>query len=215
VTRPSIVLFAVAALALAAGPVAAQTETAEPAGESAPAAAFDTSYRPSMVVSARLQRQFLDAIRWSAGVEARDRLAATFAERSPVEIWQELVAPDGLQPNNVADALAAYWVLNWVIANAAYDVEVDSGPVRAQVSLAMANDANFRTMGDQQKQELAEGYILNFLLEHAALNDAVARKDEAALSRLATAAVTRFRRQMGVDLLSLVPGPEGLVPKAR
>lgn len=174
----------------------------------------DTSYRPSPTVSARLQRQFLTDMRWSAGVEVRDSLTAAFAKRSPLEIWQELVAADGLRTGNVADALTSYWVLNWITANAAYSLKIDNAPIKRQLEQAFASDSNFQTMADQQRQELAEGYILDFLVQHAALNDAVERKDIAALNKLAAASVLRFRQQMKVDLLSLAPGPEGFQPKA-
>lgn len=181
----------------------------------APAQPFDTSYPPSAIISARIQRQFLDTVRWSIGSEARNSLASAFAERPALEIWQELVAEDGLKVGNVADAITAYWVLNWVTANARYNLKVDNRPVQAQMLAAMAADPNFRSLANLQKQEMAEGYILKFLVEHAALNDAMTRKDVAALSRLALASVTRFRREMGVDLLALEPGPEGFAPKAQ
>lgn len=177
-------------------------------------ASFDTSYSPSPSVSARLQRQFLEDIRWSAGIEARDSLRAAFTDRSPTEIWLELVAADGLEADNVTDALTSYWVLNWITANAAYSVEIDHAPVQRQLAAAFAQDAGFRRVADQQRQELAEGYILNFLLEHAALNDAVERRDVRALSQLAAASVARFREQMGVNLLALQPGPNGFEARA-
>lgn len=176
---------------------------------------FDTSYPPSTVISARIQRQFLDTIRWSISAEARNNLAAAFAERPALEIWQDLVAADGLKTGNVADAITAYWVLNWVTANARYNLKIDNGPIRKQILAAMAQDANFRGLSNLQRQEMAEGYILKFLVEHAALNDAMARKDVAALGALALGAATRFRREMGVDLLSLEPGPQGFSPKPR
>ena len=181
----------------------------------APAAPFDTSYPQSSVISARIQRQFLDSIRWSVSTEARNSLAAAFAERPALDIWQDLVASDGLKTGNVVDALTAYWVLNWVTANARYNFKVDNGPIRAQLQAAMAADPNFRTLNNLQKQEMAEGYILRFLVEHAALNDAATRKDVTALGRLALASVTRFRQEMGVDLLALQLGAEGFAPKAR
>ena len=176
---------------------------------------FDTSYPSSTVISARIQRQFLDNIRWSVSAEARNTLQAAFAERPALEIWQELVASDGLTTGNVADAITAYWVLNWVTANARYNLKIDNGPVQAQMQAAMAADPNFRTLSNLQKQEMAEGYILKFLVEHAALNDAMARKDVTALGRLALASATRFRQEMGVDLIALEPGSEGFAPKAR
>lgn len=177
--------------------------------------AFDTSYPPSAVISARIQRQFLDTVRWSISAEARNNLAAAFAERPALDIWQELVAADGLRTGNVADAITAYWVLNWVTANAQYNRKIDNGPIQAQIRSAMAQDPNFRGLSSLQRQEMAEGYILKFLVEHAALNNAVKRKDVAALGELALSAATRFRREMGVDLLSLEPGPEGFTPKPR
>ncbi|MCP8884212.1 hypothetical protein NIM87_11910 [Devosia sp. XJ19-1] len=205
-----------AALFVLLTPLAVSAQDVEPAGtetvvtaSARDAAEFDTSYRPSPTVSLRLQRSFLDNIRWSAGVEARDRLSAAFAERAPVDIWLELVSADGLKANNVADALTAYWVLNWVAANGAYTAKIDSAPVQRQLRAAFANDPNFLKMGDQQRQELAEGYILDFLVEHAALNAAVEQRDIDTLNRLAASAVLRFRQKMKVDLLSVVPGPDG------
>ena len=182
-------------------------ETAAP--PPAASSQFDTTYRPSEVVALRVQRKFLSDVRWSVGEAMRDRLAEAFAERKPTEIWLDLVEGNGLTTNNVADALTAYWVLNWITANKAYDVKVEHGPIQAQVRLAMANDPNFRAFGDQQRQETAEGYVLSFLLEHAALNEALARQDSAALEALSAEAVLRFRRQMGIDLLTLAPGPDG------
>jgi hypothetical protein len=165
------------------------------------------------VISARIQRQFLDNIRWTVSAEARNTLADAFAERPALEIWQGLVAADGLKTGNVADAITAYWVLNWVTANARYNFKVDNRPIQAQLQASMAADPNFRSLNNLQKQEMAEGYILRFLVEHAALNDAVARRDVATLGRLALASVNRFRQEMGVDLIALEPGPEGFVPK--
>ncbi|MCR6634028.1 DUF6683 family protein [Devosia sp.] len=202
------ILRLIAALLLLPGLALAQDNTA-------PAAPFDTSYPASAVISARIQRQFLDSVRWSVSAEARNNLAAAFAERPALEIWQELVAADGLKTGNVADAITAYWVLNWVTANARYNFKVDNRPIQAQLQASMAADANFRTLNALQKQEMAESYILRFLVEHAALNDAVVRKDITALGKLALASVTRFRQEMGVDLLALEPGPEGFAPKAR
>ncbi|WP_297106048.1 DUF6683 family protein [uncultured Devosia sp.] len=205
-------------LLLGAMPVGALAQESGASGEVAATSAeiaFDASYRPSPSVSARLQREFLTRIRWSAGVAARDSLAAAFAERSPSEIWQELVEPDGLTTNNVVDALTAYWVLNWVAANGAYSLEIDSRPIQRQLRAAFAQDTTFHTLSDQQRQEMAEGYILNFLLEHAALNAALEQQDVAALTRLGTAATARFRSQMKVDLLSVVPGPEGFVARTK
>lgn len=209
--KPAIVPLIVCALlgGLSTLPAGAQ-ETPPASAVTAPE--FDSSYHASEVLSSRLRRSFLDTIRWSVGAAARDALAESFAERSHTEIWQELVAADGLTTGNVADALTAYWVLNWVTANGAYGHKVDNGPVQRQLQLALANDPSFLALNDAARQRIAEGYMLNFLIEHAALNDAIARQDTERLRELAIAAVSRFRQQMGVDLVSLVPGPDGFTP---
>ncbi|QYO77986.1 DUF6683 family protein [Devosia salina] len=215
-TKRALLVLIAALLAPVSLPVLTYGQDEEPPEATAPsndAAAFDTSYWPSPSVSARLQREFLDRVRWSAGMAARDSLAAAFAEKSPVDTWLELVAPDGLEANNVADALTAYWVLNWVAANGAYDAKVDNAPIQRQLRAAFANDPNFIKLSDQQRQELAEGYILEFLVEHAALNRAVGQGDTATLQQLAASAVARFRQKMKVDLLSVEPGPDGFVGK--
>lgn len=180
-----------------------------PAQPNSPGADFDTSYRPSPSVSARVQREFLNQLRWSSGVEVRDNLAAAFRERAPTDIWLELVEKDGLKAHNVADALTAYWVLNWITANGFYTARVNNGPIQRQLRTAFFADRNFRALSDMKKQELAEGYILNFLLEHAALNNAVEARDVATLNRLAAASVLRFQKDMGVNLLLLEPSEEG------
>ncbi|MBJ3785202.1 DUF6683 family protein [Devosia sediminis] len=204
-------------LALLTAPPAISAQEAAPApapSQTAPVPTpaqenFDTSYRPSPSISARVQREFLDRIRWSAGAAARDSLADAFAERPPVEIWLELVAKDGLEANNVVDALTAYWILNWVAANGAYTAQIDSAPVQRQLRIAFASEPSFHKLSDQQRQEMAEGYILDFLVEHAALNTAVAQRDVDALNKLSASAILRFRQNMKVDLLAVVPGPNG------
>lgn len=188
----------------APAPVAASTATAT---------VFDTSYRPSATLTARTQRQFLQDLRWSAGAETRRAIETAFAERAPLTIWQDLVAGQRLAPNNVADALAAYWVLNWITANRAYGTAVDHAPVQRQLASAFANDPNFLSFGDAKRQELAEGYMLNFLVEHAALNHAIQTRNTATLNRLAAAAVTRFQQNMKVNLLALSPGPDGFAAR--
>ncbi len=184
-----------------------------PAASAEATARFDTSYTPSAVASSRILQQYLVDVRLRAGSDVRDRLSAAFADKTPAELWLDLVAKDGLKPNDVADALAAYWVLNWITANGAYALKIDHAPVRAQLNAAMGADPSFRALTNRQRQEMAERYMLDFLLQHALLNDALARKDMGALLQLSGTATARFRQEMGVDLLNLVPGPEGLAPR--
>jgi hypothetical protein len=201
-------------LFLGFGLTAAIAQEAPAASEMAPTEqieddTFDTSYHFSPTISARIEREFLDNIRWSAGAEARDNLREAFANNSALDTWQELVAKDGLELGNVADALTSYWILNWVTANGAYSTKVDNAAVQTQLRAAFSVDPAFARLNDQQKQIMAETYIRHFLVEHAALNAAVKAKDITTLEILAAAAVLRFRNDMSVDLLALEPGPKG------
>ena len=208
-------LAAAVAIALLAPSLTPGQDVVEPAATTSTSfVQFDTSYRSSPTISARLQRRFLSDVRWSAGVELRDDFADAFADRTPVAIWESLVAADGLTSGNVVDALTSIWVLNWITANGAYATEIDNEPIRQQLLQAFSRDQRFSRSTDQQRQELAEGYIFDFLLLHAELNRAVAREDRATLNRLAQASVTRFRQDMGVNLRQLVPGPNGFQPRS-
>ena len=177
------------------------------------AEAFDTSYEPAAWVTYRVKRTFLDGVFRSAGADARAKFQAQFDARSHELIWQDLVEKYGLRTGNVADAMAAYWMLNWIVANGAFDTDIAAGPVRRQLTVALANDPSFATLRNDQRQEMAERLMLDFLVLHAALNTAMRNQDLPTLQALAREAVVSFRQQYRVDLLALVPGPEGLAPK--
>src|SRR5690606_14371177 len=125
----------------------------------------------------------------------------------------ELVKPYGMELGNVADALAAYWMLNWMVANAAFTVDIPPGPVRRQLQHALSIDRSFRSLNDDQRQAMAERLMLDFLVLHAAMSTALGNQDVPTLQGLAREAVITFRRQYGVDLLALEPGAGGLAPR--
>jgi len=177
-------------------------------------AEFDTSYTPSAAVSYRVKRSFLDGVYRSAGADARAAFQERFDEKSHELIWQELVKPYGMELGNVADALAAYWMLNWMVANAAFTVDIPPRPVRRQLQHALSIDRSFRSLNDDQRQAMAERLMLDFLVLHAAMSTALRNQDVPTLQGLAREAVITFRRQYGVDLLALEPGPGGLAPRS-
>lgn len=198
---------------LCAGMAPLAAQEAAPTAVEEPEEAFDTSYMPSAAVTYRVKRTFLDGVFRSAGADARAKFQAQFEARSHELIWQDLVEKYGLETGNVADAMAAYWMLNWIVANGAFDTDIEAGPVKRQLTIALGNDPAFATLRNDQRQEMAERLMLDFLVLHAALNTAVRNEDLPTLQALAREAVLSFRQQYRVELLALVPGPDGLVPK--
>lgn len=171
-----------------------------------------TSYRPSPAVSARVRRQFVASMGDKVGAADAGRLAAALEKSDPVQNWSRLVGGDGLRANDMADALAAYWILNWVMANGADSNRSQALAVRKQVQTILIGNPAQARMGDAQRQEMSEILVLNFLIQHAAYDAAVRRGDRVLQRRLGDAAVARFRSEMGVDLRQLRLTDTGFVP---
>ena len=180
-----------------------------PANKAAAAPAAITRYRPSAAVSIRVRKQFVGWMGRTVGAADASRLAAALERGDPVQSWSTIVASDGLRRDDLADALAAYWVLNWAIANGADNNRSQALAVRAQVRAILAGQAS---RADAQRQEMAEIFILNFLIQHAAYVEAVQRGNRELQRRLGDAAMVRFRKEMGVDLRKLRLTDSGFVP---
>ena len=84
--------------------------------------------------------------------------------------------------------------------------------VRDQCRALLAANPQFTRLTDAQRQEMAEIWMLNFLLHAAAYGQAMSGKDAAMLGKLGDAATARFRNEMGVDLRRLRVTPTGFVP---
>lgn len=183
-------------------------QPAPPAGSALAA----TTYRASPEVSARVRRQFADWMGRQAGAEGGRRIAEAMARRDPVSNWAQIVSGDGLRPGDIADAMAGYWILNWVMANGADSNRAQAQAVRNQIRPMIASNPGYARLNDAQRQELSEVLMLNFLIQHAAYMDAMKRGDRDTARRLGDAAVARFRNEMGVDLRRLELTGTGFVP---
>ena len=162
-----------------------------------------TTYRAAPEASADAQRAYAEWMSLLMNAESGRRVAAALGDRDPVRGWARIVGDDGLHPGDMADALAGYWLLNWTIANGADSSREDAEAVRRQMRRMIVASPGFERLDDTERQRLSEALMLEFLTQHAAYADAVARGDEAAADRLAEAAVARFRVELGVDLRAL------------
>lgn len=203
-----------AAIAHPSRPADSGHKRAAPTPRAVPAARASTSYRPSPAVSARVRRQFLAAMNARIGAAKARQLAAALEREDPVASWAQIVASDGLRNGDVADALAAYWLLNWGMANGREGNRTQILAVRDQVRAIIAANAGQAGLNEAQRQEMAETWMLNFLIQHAAYTDAVKRGDRDTLRRLGDAAVARFRSETRLDLRRLELGDTGFTPRA-
>ncbi len=172
-----------------------------------------TTYRASPAVSARVQKQFSEFMARQAGADGGRQVADAMRRTDPVRNWSQIVASDGLRPGDSADALAAYWVLNWVMANRGDNNRAQTLAVREQVRPMIAANPAYSSLNEGQRQEFSEVLMLNFLIQQAAYVDAMKRGDQRAQQQLGDAAVARFKNEMGVDLRTLTLTDRGLVQR--
>lgn len=191
-------------------PAASTSKKSRPARSPVPDAV--TGYRPLPAVSARVRRQFVVVMGERVGVANARQIATAMERGDPVANWSRLVTSDGLRSGDVADALAAYWLLNWTMANGKEGNQTQVLAVRDQVHGILASDPRHAVLSETQRQEMAETLMLNFLIQHAAYGDAFKRGDREAMRRLGDAAVARFRSEMGLDLRRLQLGNSGFTP---
>jgi hypothetical protein len=174
------------------------------AGGGSSLGAVSTNYRASPMVTGRVKQQYVAFVGKLLGPQAARDYEDALARRDFVASWTQLVASEGLRPGDVADAFAAYWMLNYLMANGLVDASGVSGRVVAdQIRQSFALNPAFARLNEAQRQEMAEVLMLNFLTQQAAYEHAVGAGDEALKRKLAEAAVTRFRNEMGVDLRQL------------
>lgn len=178
------------------------------ASERRAAASGRTTYQSSPAVTQRVKRQFADFVRSTGG--DGPGIAAAMDQQDFFARWGRHVAQYGLRRGDVADAMTAYWMLNWQIAN---DVRTVSRSqvqgVQAQVRNIMGGNPTFSGLNNAQKQEMAEVLILNFIVQSVAYEDAMRDNDATMQRRLQSAATTRFRNEMNVDLRQLRLGGSG------
>ena len=179
-----------------------------------PAAGSATTYVPSPEVNERVrQRLAAELERRNPGAAAK--LEAAMRQQDFRELWAKAVASDGLHPNDVADAVASYWVLNWLIVHGQTDnTTAQVRGTRRQVAAALAGNAAFRAMNDAGRQEMAEAMVYNFVLQYAAYQAASARREPALLRKLADAAEARMLAEAKLDMRRLALTDLGLSPVA-
>lgn len=165
-------------------------------------------YRPSMAVRTRNMNQFVERLRRVDPATASD-LERTLSRRDLVAEMGGVMRPVGLDPNNVADAMATYLVTAYYGVRGSTDGEpAEFKAVSAQIARAISADPAFSGASDALKQEIAESMLIHALFANQAVE--AAQKQPPAMPAVKTAIAKGARAAFGFDVAKMRLGPDGL-----
>lgn len=166
------------------------------------------TYRPSIEVRQRNMQQFVARLRRVDPTSAAD-LQRTFARRDVVAEVGGVMRPVGLNPNNVADAMAMYLVAAYYGVRGSVDSKpADYKVVSAQMARAISSTPGFANASDALKQEIAESMLVQAVLVDQAVQ--AAQKQPSAMPSIKAAIAKGSRGAFGFDVTRMRLGPNGL-----
>ena len=172
-----------------------------------------TTYRRDPAVTRKVVDGFAGYVARVSGPGKAQAVRDQLARTDPESEWLRLTAPDGFRAGDAGDALASYWVLNWVMANRGDSDARQAAGARAQLRAILPVNPAFARLSETQRQEMAETYMVNFLYQQGSYTEALRRRDAALQQRLSDAAQARFRNEMHLDLRSLALTDRGFVER--
>jgi hypothetical protein len=145
------------------------------AGRSAADAPIETGYTPDPAISQAMKAEFLRRA-GQRDPAAAETLRAEMARRDFIQEYARAVREYGFNTHDLADALTAYWVMGWMLANQ-IGPDDPAGPrrasvlaVRDQVRAALSLNAGVRRMGHADLQRMTESLILSFVVNAVIFN---------------------------------------------
>lgn len=181
-------------------------------GQAPSARTASTRFTPSPQVSAEVKAAFLQKLSQALGPDRGPKVAAVFANRDPVALWMSAMARNGFHANDMADALASYFVLSWCMANRADLNTPQVIAVRDQMQRAMAT-GQVAPLPESGRQVVAETAMLEFDVQSAIYANALHQHDEASVAKLGDMAEQRFLAEEKIDLRQLTITGQGLTRK--
>lgn len=172
----------------------------------------NTRYRRDPAVTRKVKNDYLAFVARTAPAELgviRDDLQRS----DPVAVWNQRVAADGFKPGDAVDAIAAYWLVNWMIANDQTNSAREAEGVRTQVRAILASQPRFAALSEAQRQEISESLIVNFNYQINGYFVLKMHRDAARLRQAAAAAAVRFNDQVGLDPRTLTVSNHGFVKR--
>ncbi len=191
-----------------------QTERRPSATPAAPASRAQPTVAAVRFVSSAERRKAnfarFVAQRRAADPAAAQQLATLLADPQFMPGVERELRVRGLQPNNMADAYAIWWIQAWQTAHGQTE---DPSPaairaVKAQTEQAFLASPALLSIDDGAKQEFAEGLLIQAVILGSALEQV--QSDPAQLRALAKVARSGAR-QVGVDLDAIALTDRGFV----
>ena len=165
-------------------------------------------YRPSIAVRKRNLAQIVERLR-RVDPPGAAGLQDMFATRDPITGIGGVMRTAGLDPDNVADAIATYLVAAYYGVRGSTEGEpAEFKAVSAQVARALSADPTFTGASDAVKQEMAEGMLVQAMLTAQAVE--AGQKQPSAMPAIKAAIGQGARSSFGMDLTRVRLGPEGL-----
>lgn len=192
-------------------------EAAE-AAETVDVQPVNTSYAPDPSVSETVKAEFL---RQAAERDpaAADALRAEMARSDFVQEYAKAVQEYGFSTHDMADAVTAYWVMGWMLANQIGPDE-PAGPkreevlaVREQVRAAMALNPAVRDMSATEMQKTTESLILSFVVNAVIFNTVSRPENAGQFNRVSEATRQGMMNFLGVDLTGIDLTERGFVKR--
>ncbi len=173
-----------------------------------------TTYRESPAVHKQVLTRFTNWVGTKLNATDAESISRDF-ENDMVGRWAKGVAEVDLKRGDVADALTSYWLVNWHIAN-----RVTSDPKPAQVRAVrhlfvsvLSSTPAFARATNAQRQEMAEAFIYNSVLQGGAFGQIFRTGDQAQIKRYSDGRAASFKTEMGFDLRTMKLTNTGFAPK--
>ena len=167
------------------------------------------TFRPDDRISEQIEKQAVA----SAGNIDEALGAKVESILSNVDVRQEFardMAPYDLRADNVVDALTAYWVTMWMLANQASIPDPNAViAAREQLTSAVTGNRELRGAGNENRQRIAETLMLETLLALGMRVDATRRGEQTDEHRRLAAAAHHNLIQRGIDLRQNRLTPQG------
>lgn len=164
------------------------------------------SFKPSMAVRKRNLAQFVSRLR-----TIDPALAQAFTTTDPMGKIDKGMTMIGLKSNNVADAYTVYWTNAWLGSRGRNEdlPKVQMIAVRNQSANALLSAPQFTAATNAQKQEIAEGLLIQAVLISAIIDNV---KSNPAQLADAKAAISQGAKVFGLDLDRMNLTPQGFRP---
>lgn len=171
------------------------------------------TYTESPAVTEKVKRNFVAFLRSQGLNEGAASMQAYLAKNDFRQDWAKAAAGDGMRRGSALDALAEYWLTNWLIANGktTNNTRAQAQGLRRQLAPIMAANPTFAKLTNAQRQELAEVWMINAVAQAGGYLTAVRTGDTAMLRKASAAARTRFKNEVKIDLTTVKLTDQGFV----